>query len=515
MSSLIVTNVLSSSVEISYNYLNTEELFSYNVVGNYVINISDINVVKNDTTLLKGRDAISSVYNRQNITARIGADEYLNGRITSYNFEAGSLVGSENVNISIEESRRLDGYAGTQFAKFIPNPHALENFSESYDFSRSGPDYSSNRNISIQYKQEAGDQFLNNAKTFLTNYYFANRPNFGFQQDGISENATIDKDFRGIITETYDLINLSVSLSEKIDTSFINQTLNVGKKETVNLQIDDKGFLTKIFNIDLTALRLDSENILSKAISAIIDLKISEEEAEFGTPFSITKGISRDNTKANLSISFSTDPRKSQSDIIDYSGQKVKKGKFNEFTLSVEYNSNGKNILEKFKNSRQSWINENTTYIDKIQRLFHPTVPYFEKSRQTSFLKSDGKINESVVFTTDDSYNSTDDGLLKLKKTLTKNHQIKRIEKFLALETLEDQIVQSNLKTVGKATVRADAVVSQTAGINRAKEILESKTSSLNELVDENIIHITSDVFSVNLGEGSATRTINYLFLDA
>ena len=213
MASLIVNNVLSSSVEITYDYQGTIELFGYTVKGNYQVDISDLKFEQNDTTLLSGRDAIKEAYGRPNLVARIGADDYLNGQIQSYNFEGGTLVGAETVSISITEKRRLDDYSSSEFAKYIPNPHTLASFSETYDFSRTGGDYTSTRKVSIGYAQEAGDQFLNNAKTFLTNYYFANRPSLGYQEDGISEKAKIDENFRGNISETYDLINLNVSLS--------------------------------------------------------------------------------------------------------------------------------------------------------------------------------------------------------------------------------------------------------------------------------------------------------------
>ena len=55
MANLIITNVLSSSVQIQYSYLDTEELFGYKVIGTYEIDVSDINVEQNETGLLNGR----------------------------------------------------------------------------------------------------------------------------------------------------------------------------------------------------------------------------------------------------------------------------------------------------------------------------------------------------------------------------------------------------------------------------------------------------------------------------
>ena len=70
------------------------------------------------------------------------------------------------------------------FVNIYPNPHLVSSFSETYDFSRSEDNYSYSRNINLTYNQGAGDRFLNDAKVFLTQYYFANRPSFGFSKMG-------------------------------------------------------------------------------------------------------------------------------------------------------------------------------------------------------------------------------------------------------------------------------------------------------------------------------------------
>tara|TARA_R110002020_G_scaffold142040_2_gene313922 strand:+ start:436 stop:1986 length:1551 start_codon:yes stop_codon:yes gene_type:complete len=515
MASLIVNNVLTSSVEITYNYLDTDEIFGYTVRGTYEIDISDINLQQNDTVLLSGRDAIIEAYARPTIVARIGADDYTNGRISNFSFGAGSLVGAETVSITIEEGKRLDSYSETQFAKYIPNPHQVERFSENYNFSRNGSTYTSKRNVSLSYKQSAGDQFLNDAKTFLTNYYFANRPSLGYQEDGISENAKIDKGFRGQIVENYDLIGLEVTLTETVSSSFVDDSKNVGRDEKQTLAISEEGYLTKTFNIDLTSLRFDSQNILATALSEIVDEIKAQEEAEFGVPFSISKGITRDGNKANLTIAFSTDPNKSQENRESYSGREAKAGKFVEYDLNIEYKSDGKNNREKFQNSKARWVLGQTMNEERIQRLFHPKVPIYEKSRGTNFQKTEGFVSEGIKFTTDSSYQTSDDGVLKLKKTLSKTHQINRIEKLLDIGVLEERVVTREKRTVGQASVNASIVVSQSMGIHAAQQALESRTEEFNELVDENIIHIMDDVIKLNLGQGTASRTLSYAFLES
>ena len=158
-------------------------------------------------------------------------------------------------------------------------------------------------------------------------------------------------------------------------------------------------------------------------------------------------------------------------------------------------------------------MGEQPRYQNKIQVLFHPLVDFFEKNRSTNFEKSKGVVSENVTFTTDPAYKTSEDGLLKLKKTLSKTHQINRIAKYLNINSLKEEVVVSSLKTVGQASVKAEATVSQSMGIYKAQEILESKTSEFDDLVDEDVIHITKDTISLNLGDGKASRTLNYLFL--
>ena len=513
MAAVIVNNVISASSQINYDYLETEELFGYTIEANYTIDLSDTNFQAGDTVLLQGREAIQEAYRRQNIVARIAGDEFLNGRITAVSFGNSSLVGSETADITISESRRLDDNASSTFTKYLPNPQLVESFEENYNFSRSDADYSYSRTISLTYKQEAGDQFLHNAKVFLTNYYFANRPSYGYQEDGISENAKIDKNYRTLLSEEYDLLGLSVSLEESFNSSFIDDGKNVSKKETQSLSIDQKGYLTKTFSFDLTSLRLDSQNVLSDAIKDIIDEVKAANYDEFGSPFSITKGIVKDGTSSSLTIEFSTDPKKAQDNITSYTGQSTKVNIFTEYTLSIEYTSLGKNNQDRFNNSKATWVAQQPLNTIKIIRLFHPLKAIFEKSRNTTFDNTEGMIKESIVFTTDPAYATTDDGVLKFKINTSKTRKINRIEKLLDLRDRKERVVTSDLQTVGNASVTATALASPTLGIFKARDFLESKTSELNARVGEDIIHITSDVSSLNLGDGTASRVINYIFI--
>jgi len=84
--SLLVNNVVDSNSQISYSYLESEDVFGYLVTLNYTLKIEDVLFDNNDGVLLSGRAAIRAAYKRQNITARIAGDEILNGLITNVSF---------------------------------------------------------------------------------------------------------------------------------------------------------------------------------------------------------------------------------------------------------------------------------------------------------------------------------------------------------------------------------------------------------------------------------------------
>ena len=333
------------------------------------------------------------------------------------------------------------------------------------------------------------------------------------KRDGISEDAKVDKNYRGTLSETYNLLELSVSLRENFDSSFIDESNKVSRSESQGLSVDERGYVTKNLSFELSSLRLDSQNVLSEAMKNVVAEVRSNNQEEFGEPFSITKGITKDGNTATLTIAFSTDPSKSQKNSVFYTGAAAKVGLFTEFTLNVQYVSDGKNNRQKFKNAKATWVAAQETNPSKIECLFHPSADFFEKARSTSFAKTEGKISERITFTTDPTYNTDEDGILKFKVGSSKTHKIRRIEVLMDLADLHGKVVANNLKTVGQATITAEAIASPTLGIFKAKDFLENKTSELNARVDEDIIHITSDVSSVNLGDGVASRVISYIFI--
>lgn len=512
--SLIVNNIVSSSVKIEYSYLDSDELFGFIVEATYQINISDIQFDAGGGVLLSGRAAIRTAYETQNITARIGGDEFVNGLIKSLSFQESNLVGSEIASVTIEERKRLDSYSSKTFAKSMPSPHLVESFSEDYDFSRSGSDYSYTRNVSLKYAQDAGGEFLKNAQVFLNNFYHLNRPSFGFYTDGISENAKITKGFAGKLKEDIDLVNLEVSLSEDFDSSFIDNVNEVSKKTVTTISQDSDGYLSKKIDIDLKALDYDYQKCIEGAIGTCIDSVISDEQAAFGKPYSISKGVTKDSRKASISISFSTNPTLSGDNEISFSCSKQKREAFFEYSLSVRYKSSGKNVADRYKKTLDLWKYYRLQNKSKVNGLFPETSGViFESSRSSSISRSQGFVEETIVFTTNDDYNNSSlpDGILKYQLTLNKTNKIKRSEKILDLTSLREKLVVSNLDTLGQASVTASVVASPSHGIYHGKEFLKGKTSEMEAKLGESSYHLVGDQTTIDLSNGTTNRVISFV----
>ena len=510
--SLIINKVSSSSVQINYSFLDSDIVFGYEVVANYKIDFSDITYTNEQNVLFEGIEALRQAYQRKNLVARIGGDAFINGRIISQNFEESSLVGNSSCDITIQESKRSDFISGLdyktqEFTNSIPSPQYVESFQETFNFSRSADTYSSSRNLSIKWKQDAGNQFLNNAKLFIKEFYFKNRPNFGYQVDGISENGRFDKNFRPLITETIDLLNLTVSLQENLETSFIEN--DYSKRQTYSIEVGADGYTQKRYSVEIKALKEPLETQAETACKSII-ANIISENSSLGNPIEISKVLNKDGGVITLNISFSDNPFLNQSDTITYSVAKNKRGAFFDYELSVEIYSDGKNRTEKTQKTKTYWTQKRTEYPTIILTLFPEAGTIYELSRSTTFESTNGKIIDSVFYTDDDSYGNVGSGLLKLKFTNTIDDQVDRSSVFVDVVDKKQkiQVTENNLKTKGSGTYTMEAVAFKSSGLWFCYDNLKSRTFS----ISGKTIYITSDTISID-SRGATSRVISYDFI--
>jgi hypothetical protein len=414
---LIINNVTSASQSIRYNYLAEDRAFGFTKEGSYEINVSDIQFDEN-TVLLSGIEAIKLAYENRFIAANIAGHKYTRGRITSLSFSESNLAGSIVASVVIEESESM---GSGSFPNNILRPEHIESFGESYSFNRSGDSYSYSRDLNIKYKESSGAiDYLIETKTFLLDY-FQTRPQYGNQIDGISEDARFNQGFYGNLNEQVDLINLSLSLNESFDSGDIDLNNNVSIKKTYTLSVDEGGYETKVINLNLYSLNLNTNTTLKGAVKNIISEIITEEGSD---PKSVTKGFTVDGRQANITLSFSENPNDAGGDNISFDCSKSENNGKVTYSLNISYSSsNGDSNTEKFQNSIILWKSKNHSLDGSfVVKLFPEAPSIYETNRSSKFDYQNLIVSETIAFSEEDLYKEIDVGIVKYELSGTSNN---------------------------------------------------------------------------------------------
>ena len=172
--SIVVHNVISASTNINFNYLESEHLFGLDVEGTYTFSIDELEYEQGQV-IFNGEEAFTAlrkIYHSQQLVAKIGTDIYRQGVITNLERQQENTVNSNTVTISIREKQKAAaGNSFTFINESIPKPEKVSSFSETFSFARQGNTTSYTRNISLQYEQDVGDQFLDDAYIFIKNIF--------------------------------------------------------------------------------------------------------------------------------------------------------------------------------------------------------------------------------------------------------------------------------------------------------------------------------------------------------
>ena len=508
--SLIIHKVVSASTKIEYNSFDSLANFGYTVNGTYTVALADVSLSEGDT-LATGQEALRKAYRRQNIAARIGTDIFESGQIKSISFSPSSKVGNEEATIEIEERKRVLDSSDNPFWGAISSPQNLESFQESFEFTRRDGGYSYSRNVSIKYAKDTAGTFVTKAYIFLKNFYIKERPSYGFQSDGISEKGRFDGGFKPLITEKIDLINNEVSLTENFQADNIKG--NYSELRTFDEVLTPEGFKEKNFSIKILGVKEPVEHNAHLAIEEIIAELVSSEATSYGNPHLIEKTVNKDGAEAGLTISFSTDPSKNQSNAVSYNVGKQKRGNFFDYPVNYSIVSDGVSYEERFTNAKTYWKNNKTLGSTKVDFFFQNAGNIYEKSRQTTLEKLAGKITEVVTYTDDPSYNSASfdgGGVLKYQNNLSYKDQVNRTYQFLDLDSRYEMFAVNGLKTIGSATLTKSLVVKNAFGFRHGYNLL--RTGVLGQFNLPSNGYTTSKTIDLDIGNGVTIGTIGYSF---
>jgi hypothetical protein len=522
--SLIINNIESSSSTINHKYLTERESFGLSFVGTYTVNISDIEFEDDDIGLIAGVEALKKVFSEPSVVGRIGGDDFTNGTLTSLTFDQSTLAGSLKATLVIKEDKNLseykpsDPYDPQGAAVDIPQPHLLESFSETYSFDRSGGEYNYDRSLSIKYIK-GSDSFLSNIKLFLSDYFSNNRPDLGYQTDGISENARFNQGFKGNLSEEIDLINLSVSLTESFNSNTIH-TGGVGRSKKYSIAVNEKGYIDKTYEINLNCLSSNNNSVLQLAVKQELDDLITEQAGD--SPISTEKGFSVDGRAATLTATFSNNPESNNESKV-FSCSKEFSEKETTYSLSVTYKAEADATFTEWENTNQLYENDTTTPLQYVQRLFLEAEDVYEKSKTVNSTKNKpASITEQTVFSDSDAFDTEDlDGALKYQLS-TSSDNIKKVESEAISQIGYDLIgkkefyISNENKKITSVTSSLDvSLVQGTAGeamtfmedSGRATDLLSGASGISAGVTD---FYLQSDTIVINLDANTATRTHEY-----
>lgn len=473
---VIVHNVISASTSVDFKYFDTHHLFGLETQGTYTFSIDDLEYREGERILnhTEAFEALREAYTTKQVVAKIGTDIFNEGVITNLSRAVQGSTNSNEVVISIRESKPVaeDGNL-REVSRTIPVPHKLTSFSENFSFQRSGSDISYVRNVSLQYSQDISEQFLNNAYIFLKNTFFRNRPNFGYQTDGLSEKARFDQEFRPKISENYDLVNKSVSFTENFVGSDPQADSKYSRKLTYALRNTEKGFLEKEYSIEVIGLKTPIHQHALSGTKREIDRIIADEAAEFGDPVSIDKAVAKDSGKITTTMLFTTDSSINQAGSFTYSVTKSKNDSFLEYSVDMERKQKGKSVRRAYASVLDDWSTDTAIGKTKANLMFPETntLTLYEKSRQTGFSPNDAGIKETVTYTTDPSFNTSGDDVLKQKIRVNQTNQVERIFRFIVPKDKErvQRRFPKEAGTLGQKTISVEIIKRKGADTDTAE----------------------------------------------
>lgn len=511
--SLSITKINSASTSVKYNYLESDHVLGISVSASYSFSIYETQFIDGDDGLLTGIEALKKAYSRKNIAAKIGLDEFKNGLITNLSFDESDRVRLGTASITIEENLKADSDGIlTDFFNNLPSQQDVESISEENTFSRGEGSYSYDRSISLKYKQDAGGEFLNKARLFIRNIYLGSRPAYGFQIDGISENGRFNLNLKPKISESIDELKKEIKFTENFESNNIRTfgTLPFSNKKTYSIAKNEQGYTTKSYSSEVAALSEPLElNILSGIRFSLTEI-LDENTGAYGMPITIEKTVKSDDGVANLSVSFTNDPRQNSTNNIDYVAKKSSDAAFNKYDFDFKINSRGKNHLIAFNNALNYFSGNRNVAYEKIPILFPEITSgqLNEISRNVSFNPFDRSISESISFSTNPAYVNSGDGILKREISVSDELQVGR-NSVVPIYGDKELIIKNEVgKTLGTRSVSVNVTSS-----NPDIELTSLQIAS-GELPQSNYFYLNSKRTSYNPLEGKCSANIDFQFFN-
>ncbi len=419
------SHLISSSLEISYNKIVSDELFGFTKTGTYRISVLDP-LVEDGDTLRDELDAVRTAYTTKGavFSGRIAGDDYVSGRVTSVNESVNRQNGDTEVTVSISELVRstTPAVANTFFDILGAEAHLAENVNESYTYDRSGDSFSYNKTIDIKFSSLANIVDFKALVTTFKDKYKLIREDLTERVDGISDIVLLSDNYDASFSESIDLENFSYQLVEDFQSNILDTVNNCSISESYTDTISEDGYLQRVVTANLTSLRYNRNTTLKAAIKAVSARIIAENQADFAKageqaePISTEKGFTIDGKSAVVTMTFSNNPENLGGDVVSYSCNKSESSGVVTYSLNISFKSSqGATNALKFDNTIALYKSKQSTLKTYVEGLFPEAVgSLYISSNQAQFNKIENTIIQDSSFDEEDIYYSgAEVGILK------------------------------------------------------------------------------------------------------
>jgi len=528
------SHLISSSLEISYNKIVSDELFGYTKTGTYRISVLDP-LVADGNTLRTELDSLRTAYTTKGavFSGRIGGHDYIAGRVTSLSEATNRQNGDTEVTVVITEKiKSLTGPVTNSFFDILgAEAHLVEGVNESYSYNRSGDSFSYDKSIDLKFSSLANIVSFKAVATTFKDKYKLLRKDLTTKVDGISDIAKVSLKYDATFNETIDIENFSYQLTENFSSGIIDATNSCSISKSHTDTISEDGYLQRVVTANLTSLSYNRNTTLKAAIKAVSASIITDNSADFAIsgqtakPISIEKGFTIDGRSAVVTMTFSNRPEDVGGDVISYSCNKSESGGVTTYALSISFKStSGATNNIKFTNTKLLYTSKQATINTYVEGLFAEALNNnFKLSTQCQFNKTGNIITQTVNFDGDDIfYTGSEVGILRYDISVnvdnveTDNEEHRHSIEFDADK--KEDFFASNKK--GK-TMKASATLNITFSDLAKDSVLDFVKNQINysnmktEIENVNTTSLTvysleSDEVSVSFTGYTASRTITF-----
>lgn len=510
------------------------DVFSIKKSGNYTFAILDETSGEDVSQFFAAMRLFADAYKtNEPIVARLSGHDYKQGRVTDISFNSSDLFSSTTVVVSIEEIVNLNDDTSSDWLNvFDQESNLIEDFSETYSYERSGNRFSYRRVLNFQFSNLIGPSDFESSIKAIRERWDTKRFDYTELEDGISEEVLVTNELLEDLEEDIDEINLSYSLTQTLDSHYLDEIGNVSYSQRTKDSIGGDGFTTRVIEGSILSKSYNKNTTLKDFMSTKIEQVIqSQNGGIFGDearPISVEKGFSVDEKSASFTLTFSSDPASLGGKTVSYSVDAFGDYKIRACKLQATFSdSTADTSSGKMEDSILYWQESTTNMKDLVfDVLGTDETGFAETSHSLEFDYGNSTVTATVEYdANEDIYPTGDNGVLVYKLS-AKSNNIQRHGEEHRHEIAHDLVAGKYFFASNKRDKKTSASATANIVFSDTKPVIERREFCKKEVVYDDVIesiinvvsgvaggaqdliYVSSDSFTLNLLNNQCSRTI-------